>query len=254
MEKADQYKIFDVEKSDIKSDNFVVNYGEIKMTRDQEIASISKEIEELHHLDESHWAIRKQREASTSLGVQKCIGSYNAERKIIRVKIDIKAPLIKVLTYMMEPPFGLKNAIIDEACNPEVLEKLGKGAIIEYNEMPEKNCCLFTIAARECVGLRAVKILTANTAIFGVKSVEHKKQPLRVDAYRVDVPLMGSYLYAEGDVVHVESYFAEVDIGGKIGKLGCCLMMEHWFKEAIKLADKIPQMPDVTAPPYVQFL
>lgn len=67
---ADQYKIFDVEKSDIKSDNFVVNYGEIKMTRDQEIASISKEIEELHHLDESHWAIRKQREASTSLGVQ----------------------------------------------------------------------------------------------------------------------------------------------------------------------------------------
>lgn len=63
-----------------------------------------------------------------------------------------------------------------------------------------------------------------------------------------------SLLHFNRDVVHVESYFAEVDIGGKIGKLGCCLMMEHWFKEAIKLADKIPQMPDVTAPPYVQFL
>lgn len=66
--------------------------------------------------------------------------------------------------------------------------------------------------------------------------------------------LMCVFLFVYRNVVHVESYFAEVDLGGKIGKMGACMIMHNWVKETIKLANEIPSMLDVTSPPYEQFL
>lgn len=62
------------------------------------------------------------------------------------------------------------------------------------------------------------------------------------------------FLFVYRNVVHVVSYFAEVDLGGKIGKMGACMIMHNWVKETIKLANEIPSMLDVTSPPYEQFL
>ncbi|PIK49982.1 hypothetical protein BSL78_13134 [Apostichopus japonicus] len=250
MEKPTQNNTFENEKSDVKTSSQFNNYSQF--SRDQEIGSITKEIEELHHLDKSSWTVRKQ---DNVRGAPHCIASYNEERKMLKVCIDIEAPLNKVLTYIMAPPFGLRNTIIKESpCNPEILEKLGKGAVIGYNQMPKINCCVFHISSRDCVTMQAVKLLSSNTALYGVKSVEHKSRPPVDDVYRIDYPLMGSYLHAEGNVVHVESYFAEVDLGGKIGKMGACMIMHNWVKETIKLANEIPSMLDVTSPPYEQFL
>lgn len=55
---ATQNNTFENEKSDVKTSSQFNNYSQF--SRDQEIGSITKEIEELHHLDKSSWTVRKQ--------------------------------------------------------------------------------------------------------------------------------------------------------------------------------------------------
>lgn len=174
---------------------------------------------------------------------------------MMRLRTDIKAPLKKALTYLLHPPYGYRNMLERQGGNTNIVEKLGGGAVVAHNHNPGQTVCCCSVASRETVALCALKLPTSNIAVFGMKSIEHPSYPITDDAYRVNMPLIGLYLEEEGDVVHVETYVAEMDVGGKIGKLGPNKAMNGMVRQMIQISRAIPRMQDVMGePPYMQLM
>ncbi|PIK42567.1 hypothetical protein BSL78_20592 [Apostichopus japonicus] len=245
----EKYSVSAIDQSDAKY-GFSGTTGQF--SRGQEVASLIHQVEELHTLNESAWSFRQYKK---QFGAPACKGSYNSERKMMRLKIDITAPLEKVLVYLLTPPFGFRNMLERDGGNTQIVERLGGGAIVAYKDIPAQVLCCCNVAARDSLVLAAVKIPTSNVAIAGIKSIEHPSHPPKDDAYRIDIPLAGLYLEQEGDVVHVEEFVSEIDVKGKIGKRGPGSQMQQMVRRMIALGRAIPRMQDVVGqPPYMQFM
>ncbi|KAJ8037067.1 hypothetical protein HOLleu_17795 [Holothuria leucospilota] len=212
-----------------------------------EIENLISDVQELHDLDEEAWSLRKYHYSPKGTT---CRGAYNSERNMIRIKGAVEAPLERVLSYILEPPYGYRK---DSQSSYRVIEKLGSGASLIYKEKPEQTVCCFRIAPRDGVYLAVLRILTSETAIFAMRTVQHSSHPPSQDGYRVSVPLIGFYVKQEGDLTAVEYYFAETDLGGKLGKAGPGKSIEDNVNHMIRLSQSIPKVKD-GVPPYQQLL
>lgn len=218
-------------------------------TFSHEIDKILRQVQELHDLDENEWSMRTYKK---QYNVPAWKGSYNKERNVMRIKGGVKAPLEKVLTYILEPPYGVRNQGKVEASN-RIIEKIGSGAVLFYHEGQGKVLCCCRIAPRDGVFIAGLKLLTTDTAIFAMKTVDHPSYPPKEDGYRVNAPLIGLFVQQEGDVTNVESFLAEMDLGGKFGKVGPGKALGQAVQQMVYLARDIPRQQDV-APPYRQLL
>ena len=73
-----------------------------------------------------------------------------------------------------------------------------QGSVLLYTENPGKVLCCCRIAPRDGVFLAGLKILTSDTAIFALKTVDHPSYPPKEDGYRVKTDLVGLYAQQEG--------------------------------------------------------
>lgn len=87
---------------------------------------------------------------------------------------------------------------------------LSQGAVVLYHEGQGKVFCCCRIAPRDGVFIAGLKMLTSDTAIFAMKTVDHPSYPPKEDGYRVNAPLIGLFVQQEGYEMLIQSFFTLV--------------------------------------------
>lgn len=80
----------------------------VRPSRNQEIANLLYEVEELHNLHKNEWSWLHTEESTYG---NMCRGFYNFARNVSKVEVKIQAPYNNVVAYGLYKPYGYRNVL-----------------------------------------------------------------------------------------------------------------------------------------------